>query len=222
MFTESVGTMLLKKMPVAHWIGSAVVCATLATSSIAIAKPAASESSEEDPHAAFMSMISKLEKQVGASKKQVFASEGEVKKLAKRAETAGWRVAAARERFDEYQAKLASEKESDKIAELKGKLTAERKLLKADAEKLAQMVSRSKEMRAKSEALAEALRSLKDDVAIEADRFESSDRGHKKAMQLIADADWALERLQELNASFESELEAKAAETLSKTEVTDS
>lgn len=213
--------MLLKKMPVAHWIGSAVVCATLATSSVALAKPAASESSEEDPHAAFMSMISKLEKQVGASKKQVFASEAEVKKLTKRAETAGWRVAAARERFDEYQAKLSSEKEGDKIAELKTKLTAERKLLKTDAEKLSQMVSRSKEMRGKSDTLAQDLRTLKDDVAIEADRFEESDRGHKKAMQLIADADWALERLTELNASFESELEAKAAETLTKTEVTE-
>jgi predicted nucleic acid-binding Zn-ribbon protein len=213
--------MLLKKMPVAHWIGSAVVCATLATSSVALAKSANGESSEEDPHAAFMSMVSKLEKQVGATKKQVFASEGEVKKLTKRAETAGYRVAAARERFDEYQAKLSSEKEGDKVADLKNKLTAERKLLKADAEKLAQMVSRSKEMRAKSDGLAEELRSLKDDVAIEADRFDSSERGHKKAMQLIADADWALERLTELNASFESELEAKATETLTKTEVSE-
>lgn len=213
--------MLLKKMPVAHWIGSAVVCASLATSSVTLAKSAKGESSEEDPHAAFLSMISKLEKHVGATKKQVFASEGEVKKLTKRAETAGYRVAAARERFDEYSAKLSSERESDKVAALKSKLTAERKLLKADAEKLEQMLNRSKEMRAKSEGLATELRTLKDDVAIEADRFDSTERGHKKAMKLIADAEWAIERLTELNASFESELEAKAAETLTKTEVSE-
>lgn len=213
--------MLLKKMTGVHWMGGAVVCVALASSSVAIAKPAASEAAEEDPLAAFQSMISKLEKQVGNAKKHVFASEAEVKKLTKRAETAGWRVAAARERFDEYQAKLSSVKEGDKISELKTKLSAERRLLKTDAEKLAQMVAKSKEMRSKADTLSQELRALKDDVAIEADRFESTDRGHKKAMQLIADADWALERLQELNAAFESELEAKAAESLTKTEVTD-
>jgi len=211
--------MLIKKTPVAHWFGGALVCAMLTTSSFTLAKPATSNSAEENPHAAFLTMISKLDKLVGASKKQVFASEGEVKKLAKRAETAGWRVAAARERFDEYQARLSAEKDGDKIAELKSKLSQERKLLKADAEKLGQMLARSKEMRAKSDSLSEELRTLKDDVAIEADRFDSSDRGYKKARQLIAESEWALERLQELNAAFESELEAKAAETLSKTEV---
>ncbi len=211
--------MLLNKNLMVQWIGSAVVCATLVTSGVAAAKVSAAESEQEDPRAAFQSMVSKLGKQVSASKKQVFAAEGEVKKLSKRAETASWRVAAARERFDDYQARLSSVKEDAKVAELKAKLSAERKLLKADADKLTQMVARSKEMRAKSESLAQELRTLKDDVAIEADRFDPGESSHKKATKLIADAEWALEKLSELNSAFESELEAKAAETLSKTEV---
>lgn len=211
--------MVLKKKAVVQWLGSAVVCASLTTSGVVAAKATASESEQEDPRAAFLSMIGKLEKQVSASKKHVFASESEVKKLSKRAETAGWRVAAARERFDEYQSKLSSTKEEDKVAELKTKLAAERKLLAADAEKLTEMVTRSKEMRDKAEGLVGQLRALKDDVAIEADRFDPAEAGHKKAMKLIADAEWALERLAELNSAFESDVEAKAAETLTRTRV---
>lgn len=211
--------MLLKTKTVAQWVGSAIVCATLTTSGVVAAKAVVRESEQEDPRAAFQSMISKLDKQVSASKKHVFASEGEIKKLVKRVETAGWRVAAARERFDGFQERLSSVKEEGKVTELKNKLSAERKLLKADAEKLSQMVARSKEIRAKSDAIIQELRTLKDDVAIEADRFAPTERGHKRAVKLIADADWVIERLTELNASFESELEEKATEVLAKTEV---
>lgn len=211
--------MLLNKKAVVQWLGGAVMCATLTTSGVVVAKATASETEQENPRAAFLSMIGKLDKQVSASKKHVFASEAEVKKLSKRAETAGWRVAAARERFDEYQSKLSSTKEGDKVADLKTKLNAERKLLAADAEKLTQMVARSKEMRAKADGLVAELRTLKDDVAIEADRFDPSEPGHKKAMKLIADAEWALERLAELNTAFENEVEVKAAETLARTQV---
>ncbi len=113
---------------------------------------------------------------------------------------------------------MASTKAADKLDELKGKLANEARLLKADA-KLSEMVARSKELRTKDAEIADQLRSLKDDVAIEADRFDESDRTQKKAMQLIADADWALNKLDEVNAALEAELETPASETLGKTQV---
>jgi predicted nucleic acid-binding Zn-ribbon protein len=179
----------------------------------------ADSSSEADPRAAFVSMVSKLEKLVGTAKKHVFSAEGEVKKLAKRAETASWRVAAARERFEQYQSEISSTKAPDKLDELKGKLANEVRLLKTDADKLTHMVDKSKELRAKSSHIAQQLSSLKDDVAIEADRFDQGDRTQKKALQLIAEAEWASNKLGEVNAALESALELPASETLSKTQV---
>jgi peptidoglycan hydrolase CwlO-like protein len=200
--------------------GRCALCALLVASGATVSVDAvADSSSEEDPRAVFASMVAKLEKAVSAAKKHGFAAEGEVKKLAKRAETASWRVAAARERFDQYQSEMASTKAPEKLDELKAKLANEVRLLKTDAEKLSQMVGHSKELRARSNELAEQLRSLKDDVAIEADRFDESDRTHKKALQLIAAADWALNKLDEVNAALEAELETKASETLGKTQV---
>lgn len=196
------------------------LCALLAVSATTVCvEAAASEASDSDARATFVSMVGKLEKSVASAKKHAFATEGELKKLAKRAETASWRVAAARERFDQYQKAIANTKESAKRDELKGKLANELKLLKTDAEKLSQMMDRSKELRSKGSALADELRVLKDDVAIEADRCDEGDITRKKALRLIADADWAVEKLDEVNAELQTSLEAPAGETLGKTQV---
>lgn len=194
----------------------ALIVATGATLSVDVVADA---SSEADPRAAFGSMVAKLEKAISAAKKQAFASEGELKKMAKRAETASWRVTAARERFEQYRSEIASAKAPEKVDELKGKLANEVRLLKTDADKLNQLVARSKELRDTLAELVEPLRSLKDDVAIEADRFDQAERARKKALQLIADAEWTANKLEEVNGLLEAELETPASATLSKTNV---
>lgn len=198
----------------------ALLLATGVTAGVTVSVEAAADaSSEGEPKAAFGSMVAKLEKAISTAKKQVFASEGELKKMAKRAETASWRVAAARERFERYKSEMQTTKAPEKVDQLKGKLENEVRLLKTDAEKLNQLITRSKELRSQLQQLVEPLRSLKDDVAIEADRFDERDRTRKKALQLIADAEWTANKMEEVNGLLEAELESPASETLSKTNV---
>ncbi len=196
------------------------LCCTASLPSVAHALPQAPvEVSDKEVQAQFVALVAKFEKVVTRAKKQAYSAEGELNQLKKRVEAAGWRVTAARDRFDKTQSELASTSEPSRVNKLKQKLAADKRLLEDDASKLAKLMKRSESAQATSVEILELLRPLKDDVAIEADRFEPNEPGQKKAVSLLADADWAVERLEALTEALKAEFDAPANEVLERAQV---
>lgn len=196
------------------------LCGLLAPTGLAHAVPLAPvEQSDKDVQAQFLALVAKFDKAVGRAKKQAYSSDAQLKKLKQRVEAAGWRVTAARERFDKTQSELASTNDSGKINKLKQRLAADRRLLEIDAGKLTELLNDSQGSQTTSTEILEGLRPLRDDVAIEADRFTPSEPGQKKAVRLLADAAWAIERLETLVEEFKTEFDAPANEVLERANV---
>jgi peptidoglycan hydrolase CwlO-like protein len=181
------------------------------------------EKTEAEYSKAFDGMIQRLEAHLKKTKRSVYTFDSQLPKMQKRAETAKYRVTAARERYDEVRQVLASNRNlpPPKQEKLKKTMQHQRSLLSKDATNLEDLLAQSVQYRTDMATLSAELKKLSDDVAIEATRFPEEDRRQKKAAQLVADAEWALNKMAELTPLYESEFEEPTKETVSQTQVSD-
>lgn len=171
----------------------------------------------------FDQMIDRLDKYLKTSKRTLYKFDTDVPKLAKRVEMATYRITAALERYRETKLELSraeSAKEPPaKLDKIRSKMMRERKLLSDDASKVNAVVQSADEMRAEMQKMLPELKKLSDDVAIEADRFDPEDRRQKRVAQLLADAEWANSKIDELQADVQNELMDPASSALDQTKV---
>ncbi len=179
------------------------------------------EKSEADYSKAFDKMIQALDRDLNETKKRLYVMDSQLPKLQKRAEAAKYRVTAAREEYDDVQSQLASSEAlpKPKVEKLRKKLAQKRSMLEKDAVKLDAISTQAKESRTEMTQRHERLTRLKDDVAIEADRFDPEDRRQSRVRKLLAESDWALSKLDELNAQYDSDLIQPVSETVGQARV---
>lgn len=158
----------------------------------------------------FKRMVGELEVMVKKTKRAIFAAEAEIKKTEKAVQAATWRVDAARERYDDYLQRLKQETGAD-AEKLNAELGRAQGQLKQDAVKTGTILERAEALRAELTALHAQLKKLSDDVAIEINFNGPDAPGQGKAKKLVAESEWALAKIEELNGASNTQVEDPAS-----------
>jgi chromosome segregation ATPase len=201
---------LIKPLSIAT-LGLSLTLSSAANSAPEPTPASSGESDEEERYSkAYDQMIKKLDAYLKEAKKDVWAVTSTIPKLQKQSDAAKWRVATALENLREHQAKLEEAKatggQSGEVAKLEKKIRSERKRLSKDAAKLAAILERASGMRDDLATAREKLSTLNSDVAIEVDRFPENDHRNKRAHELVASAEWVLNKMEELEAACQADL----------------